>query len=71
MGETGCGCGLECTGRFKSHVAVKPHLDAGAKRVVISAPGADDVDTTMVLGANVDVDQSVKWSQLVHVLLMH
>ena len=52
---------LECTGRFKSQVAVKPHLDAGAKRVIISAPGADDVDTTMVLGANeMDVDQSAE-----------
>ncbi len=49
---------LECTGRFKSRQDNQAHLDAGAKRVILSAPGAEDVTTTMVLGANEhDVDQ--------------
>jgi len=42
---------LECTGFFQSHDAAKPHLDAGAKRVLISAP-AKDVSATIVYGVN-------------------
>lgn len=43
---------LECTGRFKSLRDNQVHLEAGAKQVIISAPGASDVETTMVIGAN-------------------
>jgi glyceraldehyde 3-phosphate dehydrogenase len=42
---------LECTGFFQSKAASQPHLDAGAKRVLISAP-ADGVDNTVVFGVN-------------------
>jgi glyceraldehyde 3-phosphate dehydrogenase len=42
---------LECTGFFQSKAASQPHLDAGAKRVLISAP-ADGVDKTVVYGVN-------------------
>jgi glyceraldehyde 3-phosphate dehydrogenase len=42
---------LECTGFFQSKAASQPHLDAGAKRVLISAP-ADGVDKTIVFGVN-------------------
>jgi glyceraldehyde 3-phosphate dehydrogenase len=42
---------LECTGFFQSHDAAKPHLDAGAKRVLISAP-ATGVSATIVYGVN-------------------
>ena len=42
---------LECTGFFQSHDAAKPHLDAGAKRVLISAP-ASGVSATVVYGVN-------------------
>jgi glyceraldehyde 3-phosphate dehydrogenase len=45
---------LECTGFFQSHDAAKPHLDAGAKRVLISAP-ATGVSATIVYGVNHDV----------------
>ena len=45
---------LECTGFFQSHDAAKPHLDAGAKRVLISAP-ASGVSATIVYGVNQDV----------------
>jgi len=45
---------LECTGFFQSHDAAKPHIDAGAKRVLISAP-AKGVSATVVYGVNHDV----------------
>src|ERR1700738_5012533 len=44
---------LECTGLFASKEKAKAHLDAGAKRVLISAP-ADNVDLTVVYGVNHD-----------------
>jgi len=42
---------LESTGRFRSRDTAGAHLDAGAKKVVISAPGKN-VDATFVLGVN-------------------
>src|SRR3990167_3456916 len=42
---------LECTGRFTQREAALQHLVAGAKKVLISAPGAD-VDATIVYGVN-------------------
>jgi glyceraldehyde 3-phosphate dehydrogenase len=42
---------LECTGIFTKREAAAKHLEAGAKRVIISAP-ADGVDFTLVLGVN-------------------
>ena len=45
---------LECTGFFQSKEASLPHLTAGAKRVLISAPAAG-VDKTVVYGVNHDV----------------
>ncbi|WP_324742801.1 type I glyceraldehyde-3-phosphate dehydrogenase [Tsuneonella sp. CC-YZS046] len=44
---------LECTGFFQSKDAASPHLEAGAKRVLISAP-ANGVDKTIVFGVNQD-----------------
>jgi glyceraldehyde 3-phosphate dehydrogenase len=44
---------LECTGIFTSKDKAKAHLDAGAKRVLVSAP-ADGVDLTVVYGVNHD-----------------
>ena len=44
---------LECTGIFTKREAAAKHLEAGAKRVVISAP-ADGADITVVLGVNHD-----------------
>ncbi|MDE2304980.1 MAG: type I glyceraldehyde-3-phosphate dehydrogenase [Gammaproteobacteria bacterium] len=43
---------LECTGLFTSKAKASAHLTAGAGKVVISAPGGDDVDATVVYGVN-------------------
>ena len=43
---------LECTGLFTSKAKASAHIAAGAKKVVISAPGGDDVDATIVYGVN-------------------
>ena len=44
---------LECTGFFASKEKAKGHIDAGAKRVLISAPAGNDVPT-VVYGVNHD-----------------
>ncbi|MEO0421133.1 MAG: type I glyceraldehyde-3-phosphate dehydrogenase [Pseudomonadota bacterium] len=46
---------LECTGLFASRTKAAPHLEAGAKKVLISAPAGKDVDATVVYGVNHDV----------------
>jgi glyceraldehyde 3-phosphate dehydrogenase len=50
-GELGVDVVLESTGFFASREGAQKHLDAGAKKVVISAP-ATDPDVTIVLGVN-------------------
>jgi glyceraldehyde 3-phosphate dehydrogenase len=46
---------LECTGLFASKAKASAHLAAGARKVIISAPGEKDVDATVVYGVNHNV----------------
>ena len=50
-GKLGVDLALESTGLFRARDKAKLHLDAGANKVVISAP-AGDADVTIVLGVN-------------------
>ncbi|TQF71023.1 type I glyceraldehyde-3-phosphate dehydrogenase [Pseudoalteromonas luteoviolacea] len=45
---------LECTGIFTSRDAAAKHIEAGAKKVIVSAPGTD-LDATVVHGVNSEV----------------
>jgi len=51
-GELGIDVVLECTGLFTSKAKAGAHIAAGAKKVIISAPGDKDVDATVVYGVN-------------------
>ena len=43
---------LECSGAFTTKEKAQVHIAQGAKKVLISAPGGDDVDATIVYGVN-------------------
>ncbi len=53
-GELGVEVVFECTGFFRTRETAGKHIEAGAKKVVISAPGGSDIDGTFVYGVNHD-----------------
>ena len=55
--ELGVDVVMECTGLFRSSKTAGAHITAGAKKVIISAPG-DNVDNTIVYGVNHDTLKS-------------
>ncbi len=54
-GELGVDVVVESTGFFRTREKAAMHIQAGARKVVISAPASGDVDATVVLGVNDDV----------------
>ncbi|MEE9165907.1 MAG: type I glyceraldehyde-3-phosphate dehydrogenase [Candidatus Neomarinimicrobiota bacterium] len=43
---------VESTGVFRTRDKISPHLDAGAKRVILTVPAKDKIDHTVVIGVN-------------------
>ena len=50
--KLGCQVAIESTGRFTKKSDLQKHIDAGAERVILSAPAKDALDLTVVLGVN-------------------
>jgi glyceraldehyde 3-phosphate dehydrogenase len=59
-GDLGVDIVVEGTGVFRSKEKCQPHIDAGAKKVIITAPGKGTVDLTVVIGVNDNVYDSAQ-----------
>jgi D-erythrose 4-phosphate dehydrogenase len=52
--ELGIDIVMECSGEFNSREGIQQHIDAGAKKVLLSQPGSPDMDATIIFGVNQD-----------------
>jgi glyceraldehyde 3-phosphate dehydrogenase len=43
---------IEATGRFRKRAEIARHVEAGAKKVILTVPSKDEIDCTVVLGVN-------------------
>ncbi len=50
--EMGIDFVVESTGRFRKRAEIAQHLEAGAKKVLLTVPAKDEIDATIVLGVN-------------------
>ncbi|MBN2356131.1 type I glyceraldehyde-3-phosphate dehydrogenase [candidate division KSB1 bacterium] len=55
--EMGVDIVVESTGVFRKKADISKHLEAGAKKVVLTVPAKDEIDATIVLGVN---DEALK-----------
>lgn len=53
-GDMGVDVVIESTGIFRTREKISKHLDAGAKKVILTVPSKDEIDATIVLGVNDD-----------------
>src|SRR5210317_2379567 len=52
--ELGIDVVVEATGIFRTRESLQQHLEAGAKRVILTVPSKDEIDSTVVIGVNCD-----------------
>jgi glyceraldehyde 3-phosphate dehydrogenase len=43
---------IESTGKFRDRVSLEKHIQAGAKKVILTVPAKDEIDATIVVGVN-------------------
>jgi glyceraldehyde 3-phosphate dehydrogenase (phosphorylating) len=53
-GDLGVDVVIESTGVFTKREQIQKHLDAGAKKVILTVPAKDEIDATIVMGVNDD-----------------
>ncbi|NCQ33760.1 type I glyceraldehyde-3-phosphate dehydrogenase [bacterium] len=51
-GEMGIDFVVEATGRFRKRAEIAQHIEAGARKVLLTVPAKDEIDATIVLGVN-------------------
>jgi glyceraldehyde 3-phosphate dehydrogenase len=60
--EMGIDFVVEATGRFRKRAEIAQHIEAGARKVLLTVPAKDEIDATIVLGVN---DEDLKPEHLI------